>query len=115
MVTTDFENKKLHATNEKEQHAPKWHQILCFQVFPGCHNIPISFSMCSCSALPIAPHLIPFAFGKCCPFTYIGGPKEGSPYTKIEPSIFGSLHSVSFYFVIGSLQKEKLKLSESPH
>jgi hypothetical protein len=63
---------------------------------------------------PIAPHLIPYAFGKCCPFRYIGGPKGGSPYTKREPSIFGKLHSLSFYFVIGSLQKGKLKLSESP-
>jgi len=34
--------------------------------------------MCSCSVFPIAPHLIPYAFGKCCPFRDIGGPKGGS-------------------------------------
>jgi hypothetical protein len=39
----------------------------------------------------ITPHFYPICFGKCCPaFTYIGGPKVGTAYFKIEPSTLES-------------------------
>jgi hypothetical protein len=68
---------------------------------------------------PIAHHFYPICFGKCySPFTYIHGPKEGTPYFKIEPSILVRLRRI-FFWVIGQsnwliAKKTKLNL-EAPH
>jgi hypothetical protein len=79
--------------------------------FPTCSpkssQVPDMFP----KEFPIVPH-----FGKCCPpFTYIGGPKGGTWYFKIEPSVMRSLHSFFFFFgVMGQsnwlIAKTKLKL-----
>jgi len=49
----------------------------------------------------IAPHFHPKGDKCCCPFTYVGGPKGRN--FKIEPSIFGSLHS-SFFLSDGPIK-----------
>jgi len=67
----------------------------------------------------VVHHFYPICFGKCySPFTHIRGPKQGTLYFKIEPSILERLHSLFFLsdgpIRLTNCQKKKLNL-EAPH
>jgi hypothetical protein len=75
---------------------------------------------------PIALHLYPICFGKCCtPFTHIGGPRgRKSILQNIYPSILGSLHSFFFFLSDGPIKlahcnkkekEKKIELGRQPH
>jgi hypothetical protein len=77
-----------------------FHFSLVPSVFSSCSlYVPNGFpSGPQCVPKHVLPaHLYPICFGKCChPFTYIGGPRGGTLYFKIEPSTLGSLGSLIF-------------------
>jgi hypothetical protein len=69
---------------------------------------------------PIAHHFYPICFGKCySPFTYIHGPKGGTPYFKIEPSILERLCRIFFFsdrpIKLTNCQKNKFELRSTSY